>query len=149
MYEAKCVVDLGPDVRSRARARVKTNANSSVAVRDKGGLDINILNPFLYDNLDFPSLNSVPTDEGVVSSFFVKVTVNLGELKHAEAGVTTYTSVVLQSSGLGNDSPHRTTRASDKETAVSRHGSAQALWNLVTVGDSATADGSVVAIKGN
>ena len=69
---------------------------------DQGELDINLLHPFLDDDLDIILWNSVPTNENVGEFFFFfQVTVNLQELKHAEAGVTTYPSVLLHRSGLG------------------------------------------------
>ena len=77
------------------------NAKGGVAVGDKGELDINLLHPFLADDLDFILLNSIPTNEDVGEFLFFKVTVNLQGLKQAKAGVTTYTSVVLHTSGLG------------------------------------------------
>ena len=86
-------------------------AKGGVAVADKGEFDIDLLHPFLDDDLDFILLNSVPTNENVGEFLFFKVTVNLQELKHARARVTTYPSVVLHTSGLGWDSSHRITIA--------------------------------------
>ena len=52
--------DFVPDARARARPRIKDDAKGGVAIDDKGELDINLLHPFLDDNLDFLLLNSVP-----------------------------------------------------------------------------------------
>jgi len=51
----------------------------------------------------------------------LKVTVNLQELKHVEAGVT-YASVVPHASGVGKDSSHRTAAAKASDICLEGEG---------------------------
>ena len=57
-------IDFTPDV---------GNVKGGVAVGDQGELDINLLHPFLDDDLDFILLNSVPTNENVGKFLFFKL----------------------------------------------------------------------------
>ena len=53
-----------------AECMANADTNGGVAVGDKREIDINILHPFLDDDLNFLLLNSVPTDEGVGEFLF-------------------------------------------------------------------------------